>query len=104
MIEFFNKYLFGTAVPILLITVGIFYAITLKCFHIRHPALIIKSLTKKCASGGTSPFRAVTLALAGTLGVGNVFGVAVGIMIGGAGSLFWLFVSMFFAMVISFLL
>ena len=34
--------------------------------------------------------------------MGNIFGVAAGIMIGGAGSLFWLFISSFFAMIIKY--
>ena len=42
------------------------------------------------------------LALAGTLGVGNIFGVSAGILIGGAGSVFWIFISSFFSMVIKY--
>ena len=102
MIEFFNKYLFGTAVPMLLISVGIFYAVMLRCFHIRHPIVIIKALTKRSNSGGTSPFRAVTLALAGTLGVGNIVGVASAIMLGGFGSIFWMWISALCAMLLKY--
>lgn len=46
--------------------------------------------------------RALFLALAGTLGVGNIFGVAAGLMIGGVGSVFWLLVSSLFAMIIKY--
>ena len=102
MIEFFNKYLFGTAVPILLIFSGIFYAITLKCFHIRHPLVILKALTKRNASCGTSPFRAVTLALAGTLGVGNIVGVASAITLGGFGAIFWMWIGAICAMLLKY--
>lgn len=102
MIEFFNKYLFGTAVPMLLIFSGIFYAVMLKCFHIRHPILILKALTKKRASGGTTPFRAVTLALAGTLGVGNIVGVASAISLGGFGAIFWMWISALAAMLLKY--
>ncbi len=42
------------------------------------------------------------LALAGTLGVGNITGVAFGILVGGAGSVFWLFLSGVFASVLKF--
>ena len=102
MIEFFNKYLFGIAVPVLLILSGIFYAVYLKCFHIRHPVLIFKSLLKKSPSGGTSPFRAVTLALAGTLGVGNIVGVASAITLGGFGAIFWMWISALCAMLLKY--
>ena len=46
--------------------------------------------------------ESLLLALAGTLGVGNIFGVSLGILVGGAGSLFWLVVSSFFSMIIKY--
>lgn len=49
-----------------------------------------------------SPFRAVMLSLAGTLGVGNIVGVANAIFIGGAGALFWMWVSAFLAMILKY--
>jgi len=102
MIEFFNKYLFGTAVPLILVFSGIYYAVSLKFFHIRHPLIIIKSLTKKSNCGGTTPFRAVTLALAGTLGVGNIVGVASAISLGGFGAIFWMWISAICAMLLKY--
>lgn len=102
MIEFFNKYLFGAAVPILLIFSGIFYAVILKCFHIRRASVILKALTKKSSSAGTTPFRAVTLALAGTLGVGNIVGVASAIALGGFGAIFWMWISALAAMLLKY--
>lgn len=76
--------------PILML-VGVYILIKIRCFYMLHP---IKAFGRaasalKCRKNLT----AFTLALAGTLGVGNLLGVAVGIMVGGAGSLFWLFVS-----------
>lgn len=46
--------------------------------------------------------RSFLLALSGTLGVGNIVGVAVGILIGGAGSVFWLVISSFFSMILKY--
>ena len=54
-----------------------------------------------CA-GGVSPFRAVTLALAGTLGVGNIVGVANAVWIGGAGAVFWMWISALVAMILKY--
>lgn len=51
---------------------------------------------------GISPFRAVTVALAGTLGVGNIVGVASAIAMGGFGSLFWMWVSALCAMILKY--
>ncbi len=51
---------------------------------------------------GVSPFRAVTLALAGTLGVGNIAGVAGAIALGGFGAIFWMWASALCAMVLKY--
>jgi len=45
---------------------------------------------------GHSPFGSLCLALAGTLGVGNISGVAAAISVGGAGAVFWMWVSAIF--------
>ena len=45
-----------------------------------------------------SPFQAMTTALAGTLGVGNIAGVATALTLGGPGAIFWMWVSAFFGM------
>lgn len=52
---------------------------------------------KKQSTCGKNPFRAMTVALAGTLGVGNIVGVATAVHLGGAGALFWMWVSALFA-------
>jgi AGCS family alanine or glycine:cation symporter len=51
---------------------------------------------------GISPFRAVTLALAGTLGVGNIVGVANALWIGGAGAILWMWISALVAMILKY--
>ena len=81
--------------PILLILVGIFFIFKLKFFYILHPIKAFKSMLE----GG---FRSLSLALAGTLGVGNIVGVASAIMAGGAGSIFWMWISAFLAMSIKY--
>ncbi|MCL2096499.1 MAG: sodium:alanine symporter family protein [Oscillospiraceae bacterium] len=50
-----------------------------------------------------SPFEAVSAALAGTMGVGNIAGVATAITAGGAGAIFWMWVSAFFCMIIKYI-
>jgi AGCS family alanine or glycine:cation symporter len=86
--------------PIILAAVGSFFLVKLRFFFILHPFSTASRGAR--AIKDKRAFKSFALALAGTLGVGNVFGVAIGIIIGGAGSLFWLFVSMFFAMVIKY--
>lgn len=50
------------------------------------------------AEGEISHFRALATAISGTVGVGNIGGVAVAISLGGAGAAFWLFVAGFLSM------
>lgn len=86
--------------PLLLTAVGSYFLIKLSFFFILHPFKTARRGFR--AIKDARAVRSFTLALAGTLGVGNVFGVALGILIGGAGSLFWLLISMIFAMVIKY--
>ena len=86
--------------PIILAAIGSYFLIKLRFFFILHPFSTVSRGLR--AIKDKRAFRSFSLALAGTLGVGNVFGVAIGIIIGGPGSLFWLFVSMFFSMVIKY--
>ncbi len=81
--------------PLLVLFGGVYFTVALRGFQIfgiKKILRVIKShLKSKCA------VSSLILALAGTLGVGNVTGVAVGIAIGGAGSVFWLIISSLFS-------
>ena len=79
---------------------GLFLLVYLGFFFIRRPHICVRKTLAGLRSRDER--RALTLALAGTLGVGNIYGVALGIMVGGAGSVFWLFISSIFAMVIKY--
>ena len=87
-------------IPILVTLVGFFLLFKLRFFFILHPVKTLMEFLS--AARDRSARRALFLALAGTLGVGNIFGVAAGIMIGGEGSVLWLFLSGVFAMVIKY--
>ncbi|MBQ9751053.1 MAG: sodium:alanine symporter family protein [Clostridia bacterium] len=102
MLEFLNDNIISLITPILLIISGLYFSFKLKFFYIRHPVKIIRSMLTLQKKGGISPFRAVTLALAGTLGVGNIAGVASSIAIGGFGSVFWMWISALVAMVLKY--
>lgn len=102
MLEFLNDNLISAITPVLLIFAGLFFSFKLKFFYIRHPVKIIRSMLTRQKKDGISPFRAVTLALAGTLGVGNIAGVASSIAIGGFGSVFWMWISALVAMVLKY--
>lgn len=54
------------------------------------------------APGEMSPFQALSTALSGTVGLGNIAGVAIAIAIGGPGAAFWMIIVGFFAMSLKF--
>ena len=54
--------------------------------------------SEKDHGSNLSPFQAVTTALAGTVGTGNIAGVTGAIFVGGSGAVFWMWVSAFFGM------
>lgn len=102
MLEFINNNIISVITPIMLMASGLYFSFRLGFFYIRHPFKIIRSMLRRPKKSGISPFRAVTLALAGTLGVGNIAGVASSIAIGGFGSVFWMWVSALVAMVLKY--
>ena len=91
-----------TATPILLCCVGLYYTLALKGFFLLHPVRSLRLLFGGKREGGISPFRALTVALAGTLGVGNIVGVASALYMGGAGAVLWMLISALLAMVLKY--
>lgn len=100
--EFFGRYVLGGIIPLSLIGLGIFFLIYLRFFFVLKPKKTFSFLLKKEKGEGVSGFGALTVALAGTLGVGNIVGVASAIILGGAGAVFWMLVSAFSAMVLKY--
>lgn len=92
----------GGAVPMLLMGSGAFFLLYLRALPLRRPIQMIRSMMTPTQGSGVSPFRAVMLALAGTLGVGNIVGVANALFLGGPGSILWMWVSALFAMILKY--
>ena len=92
----------GGLVPFFLLAGGTFFLLYLKGRPLFCPRKMKQALTGKEHTGGVSPFRALTLALAGTLGVGNLVGVANAICVGGAGAVFWMWASALVAMILKY--
>jgi alanine or glycine:cation symporter, AGCS family len=81
--------LMGTGVLLLFVTGGV---------QFRHIGTALgevlgKLRNRTAGAGSVTPFQAVATALASTVGVGNIAGVATAITLGGPGALFWLWVS-----------
>ncbi len=100
--EFINTLLSGYLLPLLLMGSGIYFGAKMRFFYIFHPLRLYKDLKENSTSDGISPTRALSQALAGTLGVGNMTGVATAICAGGAGAVFWMWISALIAMSIKY--
>ncbi len=90
----------GPAVILSLLATGGYFSLRLGLPWILHPRRALTLM--RAGKSPLSTFRAVTMALAGTLGVGNIAGVSLALMLGGAGSLFWMLVSAFLAMAVKY--
>lgn len=92
-LKFINEYLCSPALVSAMSLCGVFFAVRLKAFRPSRWLSAIKELKNGKGEGGISPLSSLSVALAGTLGVGNIAGVAVAISVGGAGAVFWMTVS-----------
>ncbi|RRS06561.1 amino acid carrier protein [Pseudoalteromonas sp. J010] len=92
--------------PYVLLGVGLFFTIYLKFPQIRYFKHACKVVTgqydKKGLEGDTTHFQALATALSGTVGTGNIGGVALAISIGGPAALFWMWMTAFFGMTTKF--
>ena len=102
---FVNNIVWGKYTLVILLGVGIFFTVKLRFFPVVHfgtwwknTAMSFSKSRKSSAEEKISPFQAVATALAGSIGTGNIVGVANAIALGGAGAVFWMWVAAFFGM------
>ena len=94
-----NSFIWGIPAMVCIIGVGLLLSVRTGFLQIRKFPYAIKTtigrmFRKKDASDGAmTPFQAVCTALAGTVGTGNIAGVAGAIAIGGPGAVFWMWCS-----------
>ncbi len=92
--------------PAFLIGTGIFFTIYLgfpQLKYFRHGWRILSGkYVKEDTEGDTTPFQALTTALSGTVGTGNIGGVALAIFLGGPAAIFWMWVTAFLGMTTKF--
>lgn len=88
--------LWGPPLVTLLIGGGLFFLIYSRLLPYRHLGQSVKLLFRKADAddpGQLSHFQTLSTALSGTLGMGNVAGVALAITMGGPGAIFWMWAS-----------
>lgn len=100
MLEALNA-LLGSVTPIAVILIGGAFAVGLRGLPFSKPKESLRAMGNGKKSRASS-LRSLMLALAGTLGVGNIVGVSSAIALGGAGAIFWMWVSALFAMLLKY--
>lgn len=99
-----NGFIWGAPAMIYIIGVGLLLSVRTRFIQIRKFGVAMKNTVGKifdktqAKDGSMSPFQAVCTALAGTVGTGNIAGVAGAIALGGPGAIFWMWCSAFLGM------
>lgn len=94
-----NGIVWGIPMLVLLLGAGLFLTLRTGGVQFRRFGYAMKNTIGKVfqktdkQEGAVSPFQAVTTALAATVGTGNIAGITWAVTLGGAGSIFWLWVS-----------
>ncbi len=95
----FSSYTWGTPLLILLSGGGLFFLIYSEFIpfrHIWHSIKIIRGdYDEHNEAGEINHYEALSTAIAATVGLGNISGVAIAITTGGPGAIFWMWVSAF---------
>ena len=94
-----DSILWGPWTLVFIALVAVYFTIRSKGFQIRRLVFIFRKTfgsifkgTKTKAKGRMTPFQATSTALASTVGMGNMAGVATALSIGGPGAIFWMWV------------
>lgn len=100
-----NGFAWGPVMLLLLVGTGVYLSVRCGFIQSRHFGWIMKNTVGKLFQkqdkdhgSNLSPFQAVSTALAGTVGTGNIAGVTGALFAGGPGAVFWMWVSAFFGM------
>ena len=104
IINQFDSLVWGIPMLALLLGTGVFLSIRLRFMQFRKFGYIMKKtvgqlfVRKENQDGSLTPVQALSTALAGTVGTGNIAGVAGAIAIGGPGAIFWMWIAALFGM------
>ena len=100
MLNAIDSFLWGVPLITLLVGTGILLTIRLSLLQVvqlpRALSLILRA--KNRGAGDISSFKALCVALAATIGTGNIVGVATAVKVGGPGAIFWMWMAAFFGM------
>ena len=97
IIAFFAEFMWGTPLLVLLLGGGLFFTLYCRFIPFRYVkhgfSILLGKYDNPNDPGQVSHFQALSSALASTVGMGNISGVAIAIHTGGPGALFWMWMS-----------
>lgn len=96
MLEKINNLVWGNGLVFLLLAVGIIFTVRLGFIQFSLPRFLFSG--KKSSNSGLSQLKTVCMSLGTTMGTGNITGTATALAMGGAGAVFWLWISAFLGM------
>lgn len=96
-LKYVNAKITGMLLPTVLFVSGLYFLLRIGKY-VFSPRFIMRALKNPRGSRNnnekqSTPFSSLCLALAGTLGVGNISGVTAAIVAGGPGAVFWIWIS-----------
>ncbi|MCG3088875.1 alanine/glycine:cation symporter family protein [Sporosarcina cyprini] len=90
-VSLLNDILWSTPVIYILLGVGLVFSILTRFLQVRHIKEMVRLMFQgKSSEAGVSSFQAMSIALSGRVGTGNIAGVATAIFYGGPGAVFWM--------------
>ncbi len=84
-----------TLSAVMLLLSGSYFTLRFRAFYLVHPVKTVKAVPK-------DGVKQMLLSLGGTVGVGNIAGVAVALSIGGSGAVFWMWIGAAVAMALKY--
>ncbi|PQM46710.1 Amino-acid carrier protein AlsT [Mycobacterium talmoniae] len=89
-----GRFLYSYVLVVLLIGAGIYFTVRTRFVQVRYFRRMLHQLRRSGgADGEISSFQAFCVGLASRVGTGNIAGVAVALTLGGAGAVFWMWVT-----------
>lgn len=95
-----DSFMWGPPLITLLVGTGIYLTLRLHLLQVFRLPLALRLIFKaqNKGEGDVSSFKALCVALAATVGTGNIVGVATAVKVGGPGAIFWMWMAAFFGM------
>ena len=101
-LEQVDNFVWGVPLIVLILSAGIYLTFRLKLIQVIHLPKALRFMVKneEEGEGEVTSFGALCTALSATIGTGNIVGVAtaIGVLAGGPGALFWMWLAAFFGM------